>query len=83
MAPFYMPGKYCLCRRINPQKLAVGDVVVAELLGLGKVIKRISEIDHLTSSIKLRGENPSSISTEKMGWVSFEQLLWKVIWPKA
>lgn len=82
MAPFYREGTYCFCRRAQVDKLQIGDVVIANLTAIGLVIKRIESIDDESKSLRLRGDNPASISSEKMGLVPYEAILYRVIWPR-
>lgn len=82
MTPLYNPGDYVICKKIrNIDNLSIDDIVIAKTKYYGKVIKQISKIDKDKEIIRLKGINPMSVSSEKMGDIPCDDL-WKVIFPK-
>lgn len=78
MAPLYYEGDYILCKKVKDRKkLKTGDIVIARTKSYGNIIKEISEIKE--DGIRLKGTNIQSISTEEMGTIPFDRILFKVI----
>ncbi len=80
LSPAYQHGDYVLIQKIgqlNPLK--IGDVVVFQLPGYGRLIKQVSTIDLEVSDCRVRGTAPDSIGSETFGAVPFTTILGKVI----
>lgn len=77
MSPTLDAGDFvCVWRRIK--SINVGDLVVCDHPKYKRLIKRVAAID-LDGRCLLEGDNPQSLSSEKMGWFSLESLYGKVI----
>ena len=63
-------------------RLKVGDLVAANHLDYGIIIKRIVAIG-THGLLQLRGQNPTSLTTEQIGDVHRSQLIGKVIFSIA
>ncbi len=80
MLPALHAGQYILTWAY-PKDLHVGDVVVVSHAGLDKV-KRITEIDP-RRGVFIRGDNPNmSTDSRTFGWIDFDEIVAKVIWPR-
>lgn len=77
MFPTLSAGDFvCVWRRLK--RIDVGDLVVCDHPEYKRMIKRVAAID-LDGRYLLEGDNPTSLSSEKMGWFSLDSLYGKVI----
>lgn len=58
-------------------RLELDDIIVVAHPSLGKIIKRIAEINEWGEYL-VRGENSMSIAAEKIGWIKPEWILGEV-----
>jgi len=80
LSPAYQHGDYVLIQKIGQlNRLKIGDVVVFQLPGYGRLIKQVSTIDLEVSDCRVRGTAPDSIGSETFGTVPFTTILGKVI----
>lgn len=80
LSPAYQHGDYVLIQKIGQlNQLKIGDVVVFQLPGYGRLIKQVSTIDLEVSDCRVRGTAPDSIGSETFGTVPFTTILGKVI----
>lgn len=77
MLPTLSEGDFVLISRYF-RSLNVGELVVCQHPTYKRLIKRIEAID-LDGKYLLRGDNPQSVSPEKMGWIERSQILGKVL----
>lgn len=78
MSPTFLENAFVCSLKYPFQTLKVGDVVLVNHADYGKMIKRIQAIQQ--NSLWLVGDNPASISTEKMGAVHKKNVIGKVMW---
>lgn len=80
MTPAYTPGQLVIAAGWF-KDIQVGDVVIFRHNGKEK-IKRIKHVDPL-KGIFVLGDNPAqSIDSRTFGWIDFDEVAAKVIWPK-
>lgn len=80
LSPAFQHGDYVLIQKIGQlNRLKIGDVVVFQLPGYGRLIKQVSTIDLEVSDCRVRGTAPDSIGSETFGTVPFTTILGKVI----
>ena len=80
LSPAYQHGDYVLIQKIGQlNRLKIGDVVVFQLPGYGRLIKQVSTIDLEVSDCRVKGTAPDSIGSETFGTVPFTTILGKVI----
>ncbi|PID43432.1 MAG: hypothetical protein CSB48_05030 [Proteobacteria bacterium] len=77
MSPSFRHGDYILACRWPRWLLKPGDVIVLTHPVYGNIIKRIDAIDE--QQLTLVGDNPLSISSEKIGSIGKQIKIWKVI----
>lgn len=77
MSPTLNAGDFVVVWR-RVRRLQLGDLVVCNHPDYSRLIKRINAID-LNGNYLLEGDNPSSLSPEKMGWLSLNQMYGKVV----
>ncbi len=76
MYPRLSGGDYVIATRFF-FRLKKNDIIVAEHPVYGRLIKRVVQIDD--NGYWLAGDNPQSVSTEKMGPVKKKQILGKFL----
>ena len=76
MYPFLFEGDYVVISRIS--KLRADDVVVIKHKIFGKIIKRVKEISH-DNRLILKSDYSKGISSEKIGPITKEDILGKVL----
>ena len=81
LSPFFLPDDYILARKAprHYPKLTKGDTVVFRHIQYGVMIKRVISNDPVNKILRVEGTHPDSVSTEKIGDVSYQDLLGKVI----
>ncbi len=76
MEPTLYSGDFVLTTRLF-RRLSVGDLVVCQHPQFGRIIKRIEAID-IDGRYLLKGDNPSSLTPERMGWLERSKMTAKV-----
>lgn len=72
MFPRLMPDEYILSLSSNLKKVRINDVCVVKGMQGNNMVKTCSM--DTSDGYYVRGENPHSISTEKLGLIPIEQL---------
>ena len=81
LSPFFLPGDYVLVwgapRRFN--QLTQGDFVVFDHIKYGRLIKKVVQNDPSQRSLRVKGVDPDSISSQVLGEILYRDVLGKVI----
>lgn len=81
LSPFFLPGDFVLAWRA-PNRFKTyspGDFVVIKHSDFGTLIKRVRYNDPNEEYLELEGIHPDSLSTHKMGRVSYTNIIGRVI----
>lgn len=78
MTPLYFPGEYLLCKK--SKSIRSGDIVIAQTKTYGKILKRVRKVRD--EDVLLEGLHPSSVTTEEIGPVKKDDILYRVIFPR-
>lgn len=81
LSPFFLPGDYVLVWRAPTRypKLNEGDIVVFRHIEYGVMIKRVKKNLPENAALLVEGTHPESISSLKIGEVSYQDIIGKVI----
>jgi len=80
LSPAYLHGDYVLIQKIGQlNRLRIGDVIVFQLRGYGRLIKQVSSLDLDKDACLVEGTAPDSISSDSFGAVPLTAILGKVI----
>jgi len=78
MSPLFRDGDYFVCCRWPYAYLKISDQILVKHPEYGFILKNIQQKSDL--GLRLEGSNPQSLSSEKMGLISRQQVIAKVIW---
>ena len=81
LSPFFLPGDFILAWRFPRRfpRLSQGDTVVFQHAAYGIMIKRVVSNHPAENYIQVEGTHPESISSEKIGAISYQDIIGKVI----
>ena len=81
LSPFFLPGDYVLVNTYRPgyKNLLAGNVVVFQHTEFGRLIKRVHSNFPGTENLKVSGSHENSISSHKLGFIPYSDLIGKVI----
>ena len=81
LSPFFLPGDFILVWRAPRRfpKLVQGDFVVFDHVEYGVMVKRVITNDPHRKVLQVEGTHPDSLSTQKIGAVSYRDLIGKVL----
>lgn len=77
LSPAYQDGDFVLCGRLHHP--AVGQVIVFDLPGYGRLIKRIESIE-VDGSLVVRGDDIDSVDSRTFGPIDPAMVRDRVVW---
>ncbi len=82
LAPDYREGDYVLAAKVPfpSGKIRVGDVIVFDQPGYGKLIKRVRRVLDDGGAFEVRGTQVESTDSRNFGIVPADRVSGKVIW---
>ena len=81
LSPFFLPGDFVLIWQSPSRfkKYSPGDFVVVKHSDFGTLIKRVKYNDPDDQYLELEGIHPDSLTPQKMGRVSYDNIIGRVI----
>lgn len=77
LSPVYRDGDFVLCARLHHP--AIGQVIVFDLPGFGRLIKRIERIE-ADDTLTVRGDDIDSVDSRTFGPIDPATVCGRVVW---
>lgn len=79
MSPLYQSGDYLLIKKVNSNRLKAGDTIIFHHCDYGLMVKEILNIAPHKEVVLVRGINTASMTSLKIGPISYKNIMGKVI----